>query len=148
MKISLGTDHGGVDLREKVAAYLKEEGHEVLDHGAFNEESVDYPDYAKLVCGDVTEGRADYGLLICKSGIGMSISANKVPGIRAALVAFDEDAAMTRKHNNSNVLVLPGKHTTDQQAYARIKDFISTEFEGGRHARRVDKMEVRDETCC
>ncbi|QXD22410.1 ribose 5-phosphate isomerase B [Opitutia bacterium ISCC 51] len=148
MNISLGTDHGGVDLREKVAAYLKEEGHTVLDHGAFNEDSVDYPDYAKLVCGDITDGRADYGLLICKSGIGMSISANKAQGIRAALVAFDEDAAMTRKHNNSNVLVLPGKHTTDQQAYDRIKDFISTEFEGGRHARRVDKMEVQGETCC
>ena len=148
MNISLGTDHGGVDLREKVAAYLKQEGHEVLDHGAFTEESVDYPDYAKLVCGDVSSGRADYGLLICKSGIGMSISANKVAGIRAALVGFDEDAAMTRLHNNSNVLVLPGKHTSEQQAYDRIQAFISTEFEGGRHARRVDKMEPQGETCC
>ena len=148
MNISLGTDHGGVELRAKVADYLKQEGHEVLDHGAFTEDSVDYPDYAKRVCEDVTAGRADYGLLICKSGIGMSISANKVPGIRAALVGFDEDAAMTRKHNNSNVLVLPGKHTSDQQAYLRITDFISTEFEGGRHARRVDKMEPQGETCC
>ena len=148
MNISLGTDHGGVDLREKVAAYLKQEGHEVLDHGAFTEESVDYPDYAKLVCGDVSSGRADYGLLICKSGIGMSISANKVAGIRAALVGFDEDAAMTRLHNNANVLVLPGKHTSEQQAYDRIQAFISTEFEGGRHARRVDKMEPQGETCC
>ena len=148
MNISIGTDHGGVDLREKVATFLKQSGHEVLDHGAFTEDSVDYPDFAKLVCNDVTEGRADYGLLICKSGIGMSISANKVPGIRAALVGYDEDAAMTRKHNNSNVLVLPGKHTSDQQAYDRIQDFISTEFEGGRHARRVDKMEVQGETCC
>ena len=148
MNISLGTDHGGVELRAKVADYLKQEGHEVLDHGAFTEDSVDYPDYAKRVCEDVTAGRADYGLLICKSGIGMSISANKVPGIRAALVGFDEDAAMTRKHNNSNVLVLPGKHTSDQQAYLRIADFISTEFEGGRHARRVDKMEPQGETCC
>ena len=148
MNISIGTDHGGVDLREKVATFLKQSGHEVLDHGAFTEDSVDYPDFAKLVCNDVTEGRADYGLLICKSGIGMSISANKVPGIRAALVGYDEDAAMTRKHNNANVLVLPGKHTSDQQAYDRIQDFISTEFEGGRHARRVDKMEVQGETCC
>ena len=148
MNISIGTDHGGVDLREKVATFLKQSGHEVLDHGAFTEDSVDYPDFAKLVCNDVTEGRADFGLLICKSGIGMSISANKVPGIRAALVGYDEDAAMTRKHNNSNVLVLPGKHTSDQQAYDRIQDFISTEFEGGRHARRVDKMEVQGETCC
>jgi ribose 5-phosphate isomerase B len=131
-----------------VAAFLKKEGHVVLDHGAFNQESVDYPDYAQLVCGDVTSDRADFGLLICKSGIGMSISANKVTGIRAALVAFDEDAAITRQHNNSNVLVLPGKHTTDQQAFNRIKDFISTEFEGGRHARRVDKMEPSSEKCC
>lgn len=148
MNISVGTDHGGVDLREKVATYLKQAGHEVIDHGAFTEDSVDYPDYAKQVCADVTAGRADYGLLICKSGIGMSISANKMPGIRAALVGFDEDAAMTRKHNNSNVLVLPGKHTTNQQAYDRIQAFISTEFEGGRHARRVDKMEELGETCC
>ena len=148
MNISLGTDHGGVDLREKVATYLKQEGHNVIDHGAFTADSVDYPDFAKLVCTDVTAGRADYGLLICKSGIGMSISANKTPGIRAALVGFDEDAAMTRKHNNANVLVLPGKHTTDQQAYDRVRDFIATEFEGGRHARRVDKMEALGETCC
>lgn len=148
MNISLGTDHGGVELREKLAAYLKQEGHEVLDHGAFNNDSVDYPDYAQKVCEDVIDHRADFGLLICKSGIGMSISANKVPGIRAALVGFDEDAAMTRKHNNSNVLVLPGKHTSDQQAYQRVMDFITTEFEGGRHARRVDKMEPQGETCC
>ena len=108
MNISIGTDHGGIDLRANIVDFLKQEGHQVIDHGAFTEASVDYPDYAQLVCGDVTTGQADFGLLICKSGIGMSITANKVPGIRAALVGFDEDAAMTRQHNNSNVLVLPG----------------------------------------
>lgn len=141
MKVSVGTDHGGVELRAKLVNYMQQQGHEVIDHGAYNEESVDYPDYAQMVCQDVSEKQADFGVLICKSGIGMSITANKVPGIRAALVGFDEDAAMTRRHNDSNVLVLPGKHTSDQQAYDRINDFLATEFEGGRHARRVDKME-------
>ncbi|MCZ6673367.1 MAG: ribose 5-phosphate isomerase B [Verrucomicrobia bacterium] len=148
MKISVGTDHGGVDLREKLVSFLKDEGHEVLDHGTFDRQSVDYPDYAQKVCQDVSSRQADYGLLICKSGIGMSISANKVPGIRAALVGFDEDAAITRQHNNSNVLVLSGKHTSDQQAYHRIKAFIGTDFEGGRHARRVDKMEPSENQGC
>ena len=141
MKISIGTDHGGIELREKAVRYLESVGHQVLDHGAYDEQSVDYPDYAQRVCEDVVSGQADFGLLICKSGIGMSISANKVPGIRAALVGFDEDAAITRQHNNSNVLVLPGKHTTEQEARSRIHAFLNTEFEGGRHARRVDKME-------
>jgi RpiB/LacA/LacB family sugar-phosphate isomerase len=148
MRISLGTDHGGVELRASVAEFLQNEGHEVVDHGAFTTESVDYPDYAQLVCRDVTCGMADFGVLICKSGIGMSISANKVSGIRAALVGFDEDAAITRMHNNSNVLVLPGKHTTNQQAFHRIKAFIGTAFEGGRHERRVSKMEASGEKCC
>lgn len=148
MKISLGTDHGGVQLRENIAAFLKEEGHEVLDHGAFDESAVDYPDYARKVCMDVTSGAADFGVLICKSGIGMSISANKIPGIRAALVAFDEDAAITRRHNDANVLVLPGKHTSAQQAFHRIRAFLATDFEGGRHARRVDKVERWNKEGC
>ena len=148
MTISIGTDHGGVELRAKVAEFLRSEGQYVLDHGPFEAKSVDYPDYARRVCQDVASGAADFGLLICKSGIGMSMSANKVPGIRAALVAFDEDAAITRQHNNANVLVLPGKHTTDQQAFHRIKAFIATDFEGGRHARRVHKMEQSYQTSC
>jgi ribose 5-phosphate isomerase B len=142
MKISVGTDHGGVEIRQKIVDFLKKDGHEVNDHGAFNEQSVDYPDYAQKVCHDVVNEKAHFGVLICKSGIGMSICANKFPGIRAALVGYDEDAGMARLHNNSNVLVLPGKHTTDEQAYHRIKAFLETEFEGGRHARRVDKMEA------
>jgi len=146
MKISIATDHGGVDLRSQIADYMKTRGYEVLDHGAFTTDSVDYPDYAQKVCHDVTAGRADFGVLICKSGIGMSIGANKVPGIRAALVAYDEDAAITRQHNNSNVLVIPAKHTNLEQAKQRIEDFIHTEFEGGRHARRVDKLE--NFNCC
>ncbi len=148
MKLSVGTDHGGVEIRQKIVAFLKQEGVEVIDHGAFDETSVDYPDYAKKVCEDVIGNQADFGVLICKSGIGMSICANKVPGIRAALVAFDEDAAMTRQHNNSNVIVLPGKHVTNEQAFYRVKAFISTDFEGGRHARRVDKMEPESSKSC
>ena len=141
MKVSVGSDHAGVELRAKLVDYLQQQGHEVIDHGAYNDKSVDYPDYAQLVCKDVSQKQADFGVLICNSGIGMSISANKVPGIRAALVGFDEDAEITRRHNDSNVLVLPGKHTSDKQACDRVTDFLTTEFEGGRHARRVDKME-------
>ena len=148
MKISVGTDNGGVEIRQKIVDFLKTEGMEVIDHGAFDETSVDYPDYAQMVCKDVIDHQADFGVLKCKSGIGMSISANKVPGIRAALVAFDEDAAITRQHNNSNVIVLPGKHVTDEQVFARVKAFISTGFEGGRHARRVDKMEPGSSKTC
>ncbi len=147
MKISVGTDHGGIDLRQKIVTFLKNEGHEVIDHGAFDESSVDYPDYAMLVGKDVKTENADYGILICKSGIGMSMSANKIPGIRAALVAYDEDASITRLHNDANVLVLPAKHTSDEQAYTRTRAFLSTDFEGGRHGRRVDKMENEGQTC-
>lgn len=147
MKISVGTDHGGIDLRQKIVSFLKSEGHGVIDHGAFDDSSVDYPDYAQLVGKDINDSKADLGILICKSGIGMSMSANKIPGIRAALVGYDEDASMTRLHNNANVLVLPAKHTSEEQAYLRTRAFLSTEFEGGRHARRVDKMESPEQSC-
>ena len=148
MKIAIASDHGGFELKETVCALLVARGVDVEDLGCHDKTSVDYPDYAKLVTDDVVSGQSELGILCCTTGIGMSIAANKVKGIRAALVHHEDEASLTRRHNNANVLVLPGKHTSDQQAYDRIQDFISTEFEGGRHARRVDKMEVQGETCC
>lgn len=147
MKISIGTDHGGLALRESLAKHLAASGHHVTDHGAFTTESVDYPDYAHLVCSDVTSGRSDFGLLICTSGIGMAIAANKVPGIRAGVVHFPDDAAKCREHNNVNVLCLGAKHETTESA-ARLADiFLAAKFEGGRHSRRVDKFECGTTTC-
>lgn len=141
MKISIGADHGGVALRDALSKALKEKGHEVIDHGAFSTESVDYPDFAGLVGLDVTSGRADYGVLICKTGIGMSIAANKVPGVRAALVHFADEAALCREHNNANVIVFGAVYTLPEDAVTLTGIFLSTEFEGGRHQRRLDKLE-------
>jgi len=141
MKISIGTDHGGIDLREGLIKAMVSSGWEVNDHGAKTPESVDYPDYAALVGKDILEGNADFGVLICKSGIGMSISANKIPGIRAALVSFAEDAEVCRRHNNANIMVLSANHTSLEEAREWLKIFIETPFDGGRHQRRVDKLE-------
>jgi len=141
MKISIGADHGGYKLREHLVDALASNQHDVIDHGAKDNQSVDYPDYAKLVSQDVVSGKADRGILICTSGIGMSITANKVRGIRAALVNFEEDAIICRQHNDANILVLSGKHTNAESAANMAKLFLDTPFEGGRHARRVDKME-------
>lgn len=146
MKISIGADHGGVELREALSKALKEKGHEVIDHGAFSLESVDYPDFASLVGEDVTSGRAERGILVCKTGIGMSIAANKVAGIRAALVHFADEAALCRQHNNANVIVFGSVYTLPEDAVTLAEIFLSTEFEGGRHQRRLDKLE--NSHCC
>ncbi len=147
MKISIGTDHGGITLREHLANYLEAAGHTVTDHGAFTTESVDYPDFAHLVTADLTAGVSEFGLLICTSGIGMCIAANKVPGIRAAVVHFPDDAAKCREHNNVNVICLGAKHETPESAARLLDIFLATTFEGGRHARRVDKFECRPGAC-
>lgn len=140
MKISLGVDHGALQLRESLLRHLTESGHEVLDHGTDSPDSVDYPDFSKRVCEDVVAGRAEIGILCCTTGIGMSISANKIPGIRAACVHFEDEAALTRRHNKANVLCMGGLHTTSYEA-ARLADtFIASSFEGGRHQRRVAKF--------
>ncbi len=140
MKISIGSDHGGFNLKEQVVKFLKEK-YEVKDYGCFNLDSCDYPVYAKQVANDVSTKQCDFGILICTTGIGMSICANKFEGVRAALVTNIESAHLTRMHNNSNVICIGAKFTTYEQAIEYIEAFLNESFEGGRHQRRVDQIE-------
>ncbi len=140
MKIAIGADHRGYKLKEELKDYMKEKGIEFVDFGTDSEESVDYPDHAIPVGEAVAKGECDLGVLICYTGIGMSIAANKVKGIRAAHVVAPVYAKMARLHNDANVLCLPGGFITKDAAIECLELFISTEFEGGRHQRRVDKI--------
>lgn len=138
--IAIGSDHGGYALKQEIMAYLKETGVEFNDVGCFEPVSVDYPDIAKKVCAQVTEGTAKLGILVCGTGIGMSICANKIKGIRAAQCADTFSARMTRCHNNSNVLTLGGRTVGPELAKDIVKEFLTAEFEGGRHQTRIDKI--------
>jgi len=140
MKIALGADHAGFELKEKLKQHLIRQGVEVSDVGTHSAESVDYPDYARQVGEAVVEKRADWGILVCGTGIGMAMAANKVAGIRAAAVHSEMEAQLSREHNNANVLTL-GARVLDPTAAAVIVDrFLSTAFAGGRHERRVNKI--------
>ena len=140
MRIAVGADHAGFALKTAIAGALRGQGHQVLDCGASGPDSVDYPDYALPVASAVSRGEADRGILVCFTGIGMSIAANKVPGIRAA-VAFNADAVrLTRAHNDANVLALGARYTDPAAALEYISAFLDTPFEAGRHARRVGKI--------
>jgi RpiB/LacA/LacB family sugar-phosphate isomerase len=142
-KFALGADHGGFDLKEALKQHLQERGLAVKDFGAHSKESSDYPDFAQAVSQAVGAGQAEFGLLICTTGIGMSMSANKYPGIRAALVWNEELASISRRHNNANVLCLGGRLISPELG-ARILDaFLAGEFEGGRHERRIEKLDTR-----
>ncbi|HWI59543.1 MAG TPA: ribose 5-phosphate isomerase B, partial [Bacillota bacterium] len=140
--LALGADHGGYDLKEALKRLLEERGVSVADLGTHTPESVDYTDFAQAVAHSVVEHRAEFGALICTTGIGMSMAANKVPGIRAALVADEEAAVLTRRHNNANVICLAGK-TAPEQAVKIVEAFLKARFEGGRHERRINKMEIK-----
>ena len=140
MKIAIGCDHGGYELKNKIIALLEKEGYFVEDCGTFSTESVDYPDIAKVVCEKVTEEIADKGILVCGTGIGMSIAANKIKGIRCAHCTDTSSAAMAREHNNANVLALGERITGDELAFCIVKTYLSTEFAGGRHQIRVEKI--------
>jgi len=142
--VALGADHAGYELKQALVEALRQRGLEVLDLGTHTPDSTDYPDYAKAVARAVADHRARWGILCCSTGIGMSIAANKVPGVRAALVHDPETAALARRHNDANVLCFSGKRTTPEQALAIIDAFLEARFEGGRHERRVQKLE----TCC
>ena len=140
MKIAIASDHGGYELKENIKKYLESKDIEVLDLGTNSEESVDYPVYGKA-CGEaVASGKADRGIVCCGTGIGISIAANKVDGIRCALCTDVHMAEMTRKHNDSNVLALGGRTTELQMALDITETWLVTEFEGGRHQRRVDML--------
>ncbi len=141
MKIAIGSDHGGYELKEKIKMFLKESGYQFEDFGTFSEDSVDYPEYGKKVAHAVVEGRADKGIVVCGTGIGISIAANKVEGARAALVHDLESAALTRQHNDSNVLAMGGRIVDHDLALQITKTWLTTEFEGGRHLRRIEKIE-------
>lgn len=141
MKIAVGADHRGFRLKEAIEQRLRELGHDVIDVGTDREESVDYTDFAFAAAEKVARGEAERGVLICGSGAGMSIAANKVRGIRAALAVTPEGARLARAHNDANVLTLGAWQEVDRsQVLAIVEAFISEAFEGGRHARRVDKI--------
>lgn len=140
MKIALGADHAGFELKEKIKQHLVDKGITVDDRGTDSPDSVDYPDYARTVGEEVTAGRADRGILVCGTGIGMSMGANKVPGIRAAKVNSESEAQLSREHNDANVLTL-GARVLDESTAVKIVDrWLETPFLGGRHQRRVDKI--------
>lgn len=140
MRIALGADHAGYELKEKIKQHLQQQRLDLQDEGTASTESVDYPDFARLVAHDVSERRADLGILVCGSGIGMAISANKVAGIRAANVSNEYEAQMSREHNNANVLALGARVVNEEQAFKIVDKWLSTKFAGGRHERRVEKI--------
>ena len=141
MNITIGSDHGAVALKDEVKMVLKEyEDIKVTDVGTFGTESVDYPDIAEKVCADVTSGKADLGIVLCGTGIGISIAANKVKGIRCALCNDVYSAKKAREHNNANVLAMGGRVLGFGPAGEIVRAFVESSFEGGRHARRVNKI--------
>jgi ribose 5-phosphate isomerase B len=146
MKVAIGCDHGGIVLKEEILAYLKENGHEVIDFGTDSTKSVDYPDYGLKVAEAVKDGIADRGIVMCGTGIGIGITANKVPGIRCAMVSDVYSAQMTREHNDANMIALGGRTVGAGLAVMIVDKFLNTEFSHGeRHQNRINKIkEVED----
>ncbi len=140
MRIAVGADHAGFVLKEHIRQRLEQQGYQVLDEGTHSAESCDYPDFAEPVSHDVTEGRADRGILVCGTGIGMSIAANKVAGIRAALGTVPDEVRLVRAHNDANVLTLGARFIDEPSADELVDVFLATAFDGGRHGRRVEKI--------
>ncbi len=140
MKISIASDHRGYRLKEHLKSYLREKGYEVVDFGTDSEESTDYPDYIIPCAESVAKGESRFGIVICSTGQGSSIAANKVRGVRSALCPTPTFARLARQHNDANVLALPADFITLQDAITTVEVFLSTPFEGGRHARRVNKI--------
>ncbi len=141
MKISIGNDHAGPDYKKAILDMLQAKGHEVLNHGTDNSDSVDYPDFGHPVAIDVAEGKADFGVVICGSGNGIAMTVNKHAGIRAALCWTKEISALSRQHNNANIISIPARFTSIPQAVEMVDTFLNTAFEGGRHANRVNKID-------
>lgn len=140
MKISIGNDHAGPDYKKAIVDYLQTKGYEILNHGTDTLDSVDYPDFGHPVAIDVETKKADFGIVICGSGNGIAMTANKHQGIRAALCWTKEIAALARQHNNANIISIPARFTSIPQAVEMVYTFLNTDFEGGRHANRVDKI--------
>ena len=140
MQFSIGNDHAGVDYKEAIVSYLISKGHEVLNHGTDSEDSVDYPDFIHPVAQDVSSKKSGLGVIICGSGNGASMTANKYQDIRSALCWSKEIVALARQHNNANILSLPARFISIPQAIAMVEVYINTDFEGGRHQNRIDKI--------
>jgi ribose 5-phosphate isomerase B len=140
MKIAIGSDHAGFDYKEHLRQKFTEQGFELTDFGAYSTDSADYPDFAHPVAQSVEDGKADFGILVCGSGNGVCITANKHKGVRAALCWNNDLAALARQHNNANVICIPARFVDMETAVSMAQTFLRTEFEGGRHQRRVEKI--------
>ena len=143
-RIPIASDHAGFELKERLRMSLTEMGFDVQDIGTHSTASTDYADYAHPLAQEVSSGEVERGVLLCGTGLGMSYTANRYPGVRAAVAWTPEVAALARKHNDANVLVLPARFVSDEDAVAILKAWLDTDFEGGRHTRRVEKIERED----
>lgn len=143
MKIAIGSDHAGFQLKEKLKVYLQNKGFEIKDFGTYSEERADYPDFAHPVANAVGTGEMEMGVLICGSGNGVNMTANKHHNVRSALCWNEEIAKLARQHNNANIIALPARFITEQEAEKCVDVFFSTPFEGGRHTERVQKIELK-----
>ena len=144
MKISIASDHAGFEQKQQLAAYLEGKGYEVIDRGPDSDDRVDYPDFAVKVGEDVQQGAAERGVLVCGTGIGMALAADKMKGIRAANIVRPDFAELCRQHNDANVITLSGRFISLEENEAILDTFLTTEFEGGRHAGRVAKVNALD----
>ena len=144
MKISIGSDHAGFEQKQELAAYLREQGYDVIDRGPDSDDRVDYPDYAAAVAHDVSNGVADRGVLVCGTGIGMALAADKIVGCRAANIINVQFAELCRQHNDANIITLSGRFVSLEDNESLLDAFIATEFAGGRHAGRVEKINALD----
>lgn len=142
MKIAIASDHGGVDLKEIISNFLKNKNFQVVDLGTNDTTSVDYPIFADKLADNILKKESDLGILVCGTGVGISIRANRHKGIRAALLYDDEVAVMAKKHNNANVIVFGGRTMNSNDVLKRIDIFLNTEFEGGRHQKRIDLLDM------
>ena len=140
MKISIGNDHAGPEYKKAIVEMLKAKGHEVTNYGTDSADSVDYPDFGHPVATDVETGKAQFGIVICGSGNGINMTVNKHQGIRAALCWTKEISALARQHNDANIISIPARFTSINQAVEMVETFLNTDFEGGRHQNRVDKI--------
>lgn len=140
MRIAIGSDHAGLEQKQALKAHLALNGHEIVDLGTDSEDSVDYPDFARAVGQTVADGEAEFGVLVCGTGIGMAVAANKVEGVRAANVVTEEFARLARQHNDANVVTVSGRFIPLEENERIVDAFLATAFEGGRHQGRVDKI--------
>ena len=144
MKIAIGNDHAGVDVKKKIENYLSEKGYTVINKGYDGKESVDYPDYIHPVSTEVKEKKAQIGIIICGSGNGAAMTANKHKGVRAAVCWSEEIAELARQHNDANIISIPSRFLSEKEIINIVEVFIKTDFEGGRHKRRIDKIDGND----